>query len=184
MTDEEIVVLVQKGETEKFGEIVGRYEKKLYWYIKGLVNQKDEEVEDLLQEVFIGAYENIREFDTKKKFSSWIYRIAHNKAIDFFRKKRVKIADIDIGEWDELFEAGNKLFEEIEIELEEKKKLGRIIGQLEVKYKEVVLLYFFEDKSYEEISDILQIPSSNVGVMLFRAKKQLKEKMTNEKNKT
>ena len=78
MTDEEIVRLVQLGEKEKYGEIVERYERQLLIYVRRLINQREEEVEDLVQDVFISAYVNIQGFDHKLKFSSWIYRIAHN----------------------------------------------------------------------------------------------------------
>lgn len=132
------------------------------------------EVEDVVEDSLISAYENLNGFDTSKKFSSWIYRIAHNKAIDYFKKKRIKSEEIDSR--DEILETRNeKLIEELEIEKEEKKVVARAIENLELKYREVVLLYYFEEKSYEEISDILHIPVSNVGVLLFRAKIMLKK---------
>lgn len=173
MIDEEIVALIQKGNKEKFREIVERYETKLFWYVKRLVNQPGEEVEDLLQEVFLNAYVNLQGFDTGKKFSSWIYRIAHNKAIDYFKKKKIKRVEIV----EEMEADDKKLIEELEIEKEERGKIRRLVADLELKYKEVIELFYFEEKNYEEISDILHIPTSNVGVLLNRAKKKLKEKL-------
>lgn len=172
MSDEEIARKVQGGEKEIYGEIVERYEKKLFGYIKGLTNRTDEEVEDLAQETLVSAYINVQGFDPKKKFSSWIYRIAHNKTIDFFKKKRGVKMDED--GW-EMVGGREKMAEEIEIEREKKEEMGKAIGKLEVKYREVIMLYYFEEKDYEEISDILRIPTTNVGVLLYRAKKKLKE---------
>ena len=182
MTDEEIVLKIQKGSKETFAEIVDRYQGKLYGYLRRITNQPAEEVEDLLQEVFISAYINIRGFDIKKSFSSWIYRIAHNKAIDFFKKKKLKkvtALDEDNEEW---IVKEEKLQEELEIEAEQKKKISLASTTLELPYKEVVELYYFEDKSYEEISDILHIPTTNVGVLLFRAKKTLQKLLADIKN--
>lgn len=173
MTDEELVVKIQKGQREMFGEIIDRYQGKLFGYVKNMVNQKNEEVEDLVADTFLKAYENILGCDPKKKFSSWIYRIAHNRAIDYFKKRKLKVDEIDDKE--EILVTKEKLMEEIEIEKEQRTMIGKAIKGLELNYREVVLLYFFEEKSYEEISDILKIPTSNVGVLLFRAKKQLKQ---------
>ena len=180
MTDEKIVELVRGGDKEKYSEIVERYEKKMFYYIKRMINQADEEVEDLVQEVLVAAYENLAGFDTKKKFSSWIYRIAHNKAIDYFKKKKMNI-DVDIGENEEYWMSKGRLPEDIEIDRQEGEELRKAVNGLEMKYREVIWLYYFEEKNYDEISDILRIPTSNVGVLLFRAKEKLKNRY--EKNK-
>jgi len=175
MTDEEVVRLIQNGDKEKFGEIVERYQEKLFWYVKGVINQNNEEVEDVVQEVFLSSYENILSFDCNKKFSSWIYRIAHNKAIDTFKKKRVKKESIE--DYDEFFGNDDKLLEELQIDKEKEESVEKAINKLELKYKEVVRLYYFDQKSYDEISDILRIPTGNVGVLLFRAKSILKKEL-------
>jgi len=173
MTDEEIIKTVQEGNSEVYGEIVKRYEKQIYRYIKRLTNQEYDTVEDLTQDTFISGYENIMSFDVDQKFSSWLYRVAHNKCIDFFRKKRVKTTTTE--EKEELIESNDKLIEELEIEKEKNLKVNMAIESLELKYREVILLYYFEDKSYEDISDILHIQTSNVGVILNRAKEKLKK---------
>jgi RNA polymerase sigma-70 factor (ECF subfamily) len=173
MSDEEIVKLIQDREREKFGEIIERYQGKLYGYLKNLTNQKQEEVEDLVEEVLVGAYINLQDFDTKRKFSSWIFRIAHNRAVDYFKKKKIKIIEIEDNE--EIFGDKQKLLEDVEIEKENSKNINRAVESLELKYREVILLYYFEDKNYEEISDILHIPTNNVGVILYRGKEKLKK---------
>jgi RNA polymerase sigma-70 factor, ECF subfamily len=177
VSDEKIVKKIQDGDKEKFGEIIEKYQGKLFGYIKNLINQNNMEVEDVVEDTLVLAYQNLNGFDTSKKFSSWIYRIAHNKAIDYFKKKRLKTTVLD----DEL-EIGLKdgLFEELEIEKNDKKMVAKAVNSLEIKYKEVVVLYFFEDKSYEEISDILHLPVSNVGVLLYRAKDKLKILLKND----
>ncbi len=123
-----------------------------------------------MEESLIAAYQNLQGFDDNQKFSSWILRIAHNKTVDYIKKKKPKLAGDEL----EDVKDDKKLFEELEIERENKKELYKAIGKLELKYREVIVLYFFEEKSYEEISDILRITTNNVGVILNRAKEKLK----------
>lgn len=177
MTDEELVALIQRGDKGKFGEIIERYQNKLFWYVKGIINQDNEEVEDVVQEAFLSSYINIQGFDCKKKFSSWIYRITHNKAIDTFKRKRLKKESMDI--YEEILKNDSKLLEELQIDKEKEEAVEKAINKLELKYKEVVRLYFYDNKSYDEISDILRIPTNNVGVLLYRAKNRLKKELKN-----
>ena len=170
LTDEKIVVRIQSGETEIFGKIIDRYQRRLAGFIKKIIGNHDE-VDDLVENSLVAAYVNIQDFDTKKKFSSWILRIAHNITVDFIKKKKPLILPED---WDEA-DKNNKLFEEMEIEREEKIKINGALEKLELKYREVLVLKYFEDKSYEEISDILHTSTSNVGVIIKRAQSKLRE---------
>ncbi|MDD3480715.1 MAG: sigma-70 family RNA polymerase sigma factor [Patescibacteria group bacterium] len=170
-SDEELILYIQNNFGDGFSEVIDRYEKKLLGYITRIL--KDEDLsEDVLQETFIAAYENINGFDPKRKFSSWIYRIAHNKAINEIRKGKNKVSIDDAPEI-----ASSEGREKIEAELgkkEVKKVLEKEIETLPLKYKEIVILRFFEEKSYEEISDILKIPISTVGVRIRRGLAKLK----------
>ncbi|MFA6250532.1 MAG: RNA polymerase sigma factor [Candidatus Shapirobacteria bacterium] len=176
VTDEEVVQKVQGGEKEGYVKVVERYQKKLFWYLQRLINQPNEEVEDVLQDVFINAYTNLKGFDTRRKFSSWVYRIAHNKAVDYMKKKKLKTTTIEDKE--EFFETNEKLFEELAIERERAREVKKTIECLEVKYREVIVLYFYDEKSYEDISEILHVPTGHVGVLLKRAKEKLKKLMS------
>ena len=177
MSDEEVIARVGKGKREEYGEIIERYQGKLYGYLKNMTNQSQEEVEDLVEETLISAYINLQSFDVNKKFSSWIFRIAHNKAIDYFKKKKIRTTDLENQE--ELVGDKEKLIEEIEIKKEKVREMNKSIEQLELKYREVVLLYYFDEQTYDEISDILHIPTTNVGVLLHRAKEKLKNILKN-----
>jgi len=177
MTDEEVVVLVCKGDKNKFALIIERYEDKLFRYIKRLANQSSEDVEDILSEVFLSAYSNLQGFDSHKNFGSWIYRIAHNKVIDYFKSKKCSYLLNEDSE--ELIWNKDQFFEDLEIEKENRQIVNDAIPTLELKYKEVILLYYFEEKSYQEISDILHISVNQVGVLIYRAKKYLKQKLKN-----
>ena len=174
MTDEEIIKLVVSGQSEEYGKIIERYEKRLRGFIYKIMGNNPE-VDDLVEDSLISAYQNLNGFDTKQQFSSWILRIAHNKTVDFIRKKKPKLVGDELDDVKE----DKKLIEDLEIEKESKKELHRAINKLELKYREIVVLYYFEDKSYEEISDILHTTTSNVGVMLSRAKQKLKNVIRN-----
>ncbi|MHA1211225.1 MAG: RNA polymerase sigma factor, partial [Candidatus Heimdallarchaeota archaeon] len=88
-TDEEIARLVQSGNIDIFGEIVNRYEEKIKRYGRKFLSGI-QDIEDIVQDVFLKTYENIQSFDTKRKFSSWIYRIAHNEFVNALKKHKKK----------------------------------------------------------------------------------------------
>jgi RNA polymerase sigma-70 factor (ECF subfamily) len=171
-TDEELVgqVLI---EPDYFLCLMKRYEIKLLRYIKRISNLRDEEVEDVLQDVFIKVYKNLNDFDSDLKFSSWIYRIAHNQVISNFRRNRSRPQAI----WDEDDNILKNITEEFNIEKEIdlkilKNNINIILSQMDKKYREALVLKFLEEKDYQEISDILKKPIGTVGTLISRGKKQ------------
>ena len=177
LSDKEIVKKVTDGELDKYELIVSRYQSKLKRYVTRLTNRQDD-VDDVLQEVFIKVYKNLRQYNHKLKFSSWIYRIAHNESVNLIKSGWIqKITSLD-----NLFNIGHT--SNLEETLDKQaliKQLKLCLGQLEIKYKEPLVLYYFEDKSYEEISDILRIPIKTVGVLIFRGRKKIKNICKNDK---
>lgn len=183
LLDEELAVLVQGGNKEAFEEIVGRYEKQLYHFALRLCRKKDL-AEDIVQDSFLRAYQNIQSFDARKKFSSWIFRIVHNRAMDILRKEK-KYLDIDIEDLPEI-EDSKRLSEEIAKELDGlavKQKMRTALEQVPVKYREVIILRYFHEMEYEEISDILKIPKNTVGTFLSRGKAALRETLSGKLTK-
>jgi RNA polymerase sigma-70 factor (ECF subfamily) len=174
VSDTDIVKKVQNGDVEAFGELVIRYEKKIDRYLSKFL-YVSEDAEDILQDVFLKVYSNIQSFDTTQPFSPWIYRIAHNEAINFLKKR--KPASFSLFDVDVLFPhpiAKEETHTETEKELT-KKMLDKSMDKLDIKYKEVLLLYFYEDMSYKEISQTLHIPVSSVGVRITRGKEKLEK---------
>ncbi len=172
MKDEELAKLVQEKNLDAFTILVERYESKLTRYGKRFLFE-DASVEDAVQRVFLKTYKNIQGFDISRKFSSWIYRIAHNEFINIIKKKHrdpFLFFDPDI-----IFNYPSKenILEKIKKD-EEKRDTEELLGDLKPKYREILILYYFEDKDYREISDILKIPVSTVGVRLKRAKEKIK----------
>ncbi len=172
-TDEELVVLVQKGDIPSFSLIVKRYEKKLLRYGRRFLFNY-ENIEDAVQAIFIKVYENINSFQSTKKFSPWIYRIAHNHFINIIKKTKKEpflFFDADI-----IYSFTNKKNTLNDIKKEEElKEIDSYLKNINTKYREVIVLYYFEDKNYKEIADILGIPISTVGIRLKRGREQIKK---------
>lgn len=175
-TDAALVTMSLES-AQHFALLMGRYEQKLLRYIHRLTNIRQEEAEDILQDVFIKVYYNLRDYDPELKFSSWIYRIAHNVAISSFRKK-------DARPEGHTWELEDYQLEQISGELNveqdvdhalQKETVQGVLAQMDVKYREVLVLKYLEDKSYEEISDILKKPSGTIATLLNRAKKKFKK---------
>lgn len=176
VTDNELVMKVQKGKIEYFDCIIERYDQKLFLYVMRFLCNP-EETRDLVQNVFVKTLNNIDSFDTSKKFSSWIYRIAHNETMNWFAKNNQrKIVSIDdltnTRDYLETADASQTALEEwFMIELRD--DLADALEKMPKNYAEVLRMKYFEDRSYKEISEILGKPTSSIGTLLRRAKKRL-----------
>ena len=174
-SDQEMVTRTIKNK-QAFTAIVDRYEAPLLRYISRLGCKEPGVARDLLQEIFIKTFVHLNDYDHSLQFSSWIYRIAHNETVSYFRKEKSRPGVLTRAEDFFRFEtiaddAGlGDQNEPRHTALEIKGALDR----LEPRYREVIVLKFFEEKSYEEISDILQIPQGTVATLISRAKKKIK----------
>src|ERR1035437_7578603 len=136
-TDEQVAALVQKGDKEAFGTLMDRYERKFFSYGRKFLTGQDN-IEDVVQEVFIKTYQNIKSFDTSQKFSPWIYRIAHNTYVNALRKNAkspLRFFDFDT------FTA-HPVFEDTMPAEKEQRRVGKIIDQgldkLSPEYREII----------------------------------------------
>ncbi|HTR18485.1 MAG TPA: RNA polymerase sigma factor [Candidatus Paceibacterota bacterium] len=172
-TDEIVATRVQQGDSEAFGELVERYEDKLMRYARKFLRDPDD-AKDIVQEVFIKAYENIQSFDATRRFSPWIYRIAHNEFVNAIKKRaRGPVFGIDL---DVVFPhlAAGETADDQALERDTKEILEQCLDELDPKYREPLVLYYFEGLSYKDMADVLRIPMSTVGVRLARGKASLK----------
>ena len=172
-TDEEVAGHVQGGQSDRFGELVERYQEKLLRYGRRFL--RDDDAEDIVQDIFIKAYENIQSFDTTRRFSPWIYRIAHNEFVNAIKKQsRGPVFGIDV---DEIFPhiAAPERAEDKALSRDARETLERYLKELDPKYREPLVLYYFEDMSYKDIADVLHIPISTVGVRIARGKSSLQK---------
>ena len=168
--DEELALLVQSGKVEFFDFLIERYENKIRRYSRKFLSDY-EDINDILQDVFIKAYKNIQSFDTKRKFSPWLYRIAHNELVNALKKKKrnpLPLFDLDV--FFPQYFSDNSLNQQIDRQ-DMREIIDKCLDKLELKYREPIILYYFEELNYKEIADVMQIPISTVGIRIKRAKK-------------
>ena len=172
-TDNELVRM-SLDNPDDFLYLTKRYESKLLHYIMRITKFSREDAEDVLQNVFIKTYYNLNEFDKDLKFSSWIYRIAHNQAVSEIRKKNVRPTISFEKEDIDRFEDAFDIIKEIDNSLD-RETIDKALSMLDEKYREVLILRFLDEKDYVEIADILKKPVSTVGNLILRGKKLFKE---------
>lgn len=177
-TDEELVTLSLESQLA-FAVLIKRYQDKLRRYIHRISNVSAEDGSDILQDVFIKIYKNLNNFDISLKFSSWAYRITRNQCISNFRKLSVRPQSILFDDDDKFL---NNIASEFDLEkeiiaMENKDIIVKILSVMDYKYREVLELKFLEEKSYQEISDILRKPIGTIATLINRAKKQFKDEL-------
>lgn len=173
-TDEVVVEYVRSQDQESYAILVDRYQHKLLRYATSLIHDENK-ASDVVQEAFIKAFINLNGFDTNKKFSSWIYRITHNEAINIIKKYT---KEIPLPEGVDLADS-----QDIEADFEQQENSIRIrehLAKLPIIYAEPLALRYLEDKTYEEISDILHLPTGTVGTRINRAKILMKHLCQNQ----
>lgn len=181
-SDEELVRMTLLDKSV-FGVIVDRYQAKLTRYVARLGIRDVDDQLDVLQEIFLKTYKNLNGFDSSLKFSSWIYRIAHNEAISWYRKKNVRPEGHLIGDSEEIISFLGDKEELADVTFDKTvnaKEVNKALLEIDEKYREAIILRFFEHKEYDEISDILKIPVGSVGTLLHRGKKQLAAALNHE----
>lgn len=175
-----------KGNQDAYAWLMRKYKGPIRNLIFKMVNRK-EEIDDLLQEVFIKAFNSLQNYNQEFAFSTWIYRIAINNTIDYLRKKKIDAFSIDEENDDEesagKFELADTTYAaDAKIILEQRQQIiNDAINSLPEKYKKIIELRHKEELSYEEIAEILNLPIGTVKAHLFRARellnKYLKDKL-------
>lgn len=164
LSDEKIIEKVRSIDRELYSIIIERYQNKLLRYANNLIKDRHR-AEDAVQESFIKAFVNLKGFDTKKKFSSWIYRIVHNETINIIKKYSKEVPFLENVHF--------KNNEDIEKDFDQREVVSNVkkcLRKMPLLYSEPLSLYFIEEKSYEDISDILRIPMGTVATRISRAK--------------
>ncbi|MDB5195325.1 MAG: subfamily polymerase sigma factor [Parcubacteria group bacterium] len=180
-TDQEAVAATL-ADRHSFSLLVERYQLPLSRYVARLGNLDPDTVKDILQEAFIKTYLNLNDYDPALPFSSWLYRIAHNETMMHFRRQKsrpqVLKHESDMTLFEQIPDELN-IFEEGDARLRGE-RIQRALQDLKPQHRDVLILRFFEDKSYEEISDILRIPQGTVATHLARGKTALERRLRQE----
>ncbi len=162
-------------DAQYFTYIVARYEAKFRRYISRL-GVAAEYIDDVLQNIFIKIYINLADFNSSLSFSSWAYRIAHNETISFYRHRKARPEGNAIPVPEEIIEnIANDVDVVAHVEHGLRAEvLQTTLSHLSADARNIIVLRYFEEKSYEEISDILRVPLGTVATKIFRAKRELK----------
>lgn len=170
MSDEELVDYIREKDNQSYSVLVGRYAGKIERYALSILKDEDAAAE-AAQDAFIKAYQNLMSFDARRKFSSWLYRIAHNECMDLLRRgKRVETMDDD---FDVADDSDGPL--ESAMRSESAGHVRDCVNDLPVTYREPIYLFYMDGRSYEEISDILRLPIGTVGTRVARGRAALKK---------
>jgi len=177
LSDEQLAVLSLEDHLS-FSVLMNRYQDKLLNYIRRISGLSFDDARDVLQDIFLKVYLNLNDFDRDLKFSSWIYSIARNQVISNYRKIKVRPEGSAIPIDENVIQ---KFIYDFDIEKEidikiTNKKIFSVLDDLKQKWKEVLVLKFFEEKDYNEISDIIKKPVGTVASIINKAKKEFKKK--------
>jgi RNA polymerase sigma-70 factor (ECF subfamily) len=173
--DSRLARKAQRGDREAFEVILTRYERPIFSFIYHFFHSPSL-CEDLTQETFLRAWRFIKSFRTKEKLSTWLFSIAKNLCIDELRRMRKgATVDIDSVDPESLVSDGDPTGNPLEasIRLEEGELLRRAIARMPEKYRACIILFYFNELSYEEIAKVMEISLSNTKILLFRGKKML-----------
>jgi RNA polymerase sigma-70 factor (ECF subfamily) len=186
LSDQEIIERARQGRESAFRELIGRYERPVFSLIYRLVRDR-ERAEDLSQDTFIKVMNALDRYDPTYKFSSWIFKIAHNTALDHLRKKEPETLSLDgsphartaaeieattltpasTAESPEDYAASRELGTEIE----------KAIGTLRYEYRTAILMCHVEGRPYEEIAEIMDVPLGTVKTYIHRGRNELKRQL-------
>jgi len=174
-----VCLAVEQGDQKAYAELMSRYKDSIYFMLLKMVNNRDD-ADDLTIEAFGKAFKNLHQYTPDYAFSTWLFKIATNNCIDFIRRKRKMTFSIDKGieseSGDEMqFEIKSPLLDPEEKMIKKQKAvlMRDVVEKLKPRYKRLVELRYFQERSYEEIADELQLPLGTVKAQLFRAREFL-----------
>lgn len=171
--EKRIILAAKKKDLRAFEELLFLYEKRIYNYIFKLIGQKQDS-EDLTQEVFIKLYKNLGSINPDKNFKTWLYTIATNTIYDWFRRKARRPELFIIDNEGGLLETSDT---ELTYKIADNDSLKQAFDNIKPIYKQVLLLFYYQGFSYQEIGEILSAPLNTVKTYIRRAKIALKEEL-------
>ena len=177
-SDRELVATAVSGGEGSFEELVRRYQRPISAYVYRMVGNYESAL-DLTQEIFIKVYGSLRRYKAEFKFSTWIYKIAHNSAVDHLRRNATREHSLIVGpegeQYDLPVESG-RLSPEQESERKERRiKIESVVRALPANYRELIILRHSQDLSYEEIVEVTGLPLGTVKNRLFRAREMMRQ---------
>ncbi|OGH89126.1 MAG: hypothetical protein A2537_00495 [Candidatus Magasanikbacteria bacterium RIFOXYD2_FULL_36_9] len=172
LTDKDLVMLAVKGDMKAFERLVSIYEKPIFGYILRFVNHK-ENAEDLTQETFIKIFRSLKTFDPEYKFKTWLFTVATNTVYDWLRKAKKNKEMFIVDDPDINFETIDDRFSYKLIE--DKELIDNALKNIKPVYQSAIVLFYRDELTYDEISEVLNVPINTVKTYIYRAKKALSE---------
>ena len=178
LTDGELIIDAIGGREDGFEELVRRYQRPIIGYVFRMLGDYESSL-DVTQEVFIKVYNSLHRYSSDYKFSTWLYRIAHNAAIDHMRRNSVSPQSIETenadGTYQMQIESPNPSPEQDRERSEWRIEIDQVVRRLPEAYKQLILLRHAQDLSYDEIAAITRLPLGTVKNRLFRAREMMRE---------
>lgn len=178
LTDGELIVSAVAGRTDGFEELVRRYQRPITGYVFRMLGNYESSL-DVTQEVFIKVYNSLAKYSDEYKFSTWLYRIAHNAAIDHMRRNSMATQSIEVENADGTFqlqiESRNPSPEQEHERGEWRSEIEAVVKCLPAAYRDLIVLRHSHDLSYDEIAEITALPLGTVKNRLFRAREMMRE---------
>jgi RNA polymerase sigma-70 factor (ECF subfamily) len=177
MEEVQYIKQVQQGNSAMFAPLVDKYQHYVFTVVFRVLKNR-ETAEEAAQDVFVKAFKRIQTYRFDAKFSTWLYPIARNTAIDYTRKKSHITASIDNDErfFDMADTKSSNSFARVK-QLQRKEIIEQLINRLPVRDAELITLFYLKEQSIEEIAELLELSASNVKVKLFRLRKRLKKEL-------
>ena len=184
LTDEQLVEIAVNENSEAFGEIVRRWERKIFALCFGMLSREDE-ARDAAQETFIAAYRNLKNFRGEARVSSWLHRIAVNQCLTVKRRAKTRgesFLEDENGAEEKVFVAPAHQSPSRKTEHSERLELvRRAVSSLPEDLRQVIVMKEFEEMTFQEISDALNVPLSTIKSRVYTALKQLRMKLEKSK---
>lgn len=177
-TDAALIAATLAGDPGAFRVLMERYQRAIFGYLYRLLFRDAESARELTQTVFMKAYEHLASVDRERPFTPWLYRIAHNEAANWMRaRERHPETGLEPEQWSRLADPAGDSPEAAQAAGEERALLLRALDSLPHRYREALVLFFFEERSYEDIAAILNVRLGTVGTLIHRAKEQLRQRL-------
>lgn len=178
LTDAELIDVSISGREESFEELVRRYQRPIVGYVFRMLGDYDSAL-DVTQEVFIKVYNSLHRYSSDYKFSTWLYRIAHNATIDHLRRNSTNTQSIETetadGAYQLQIESRDPSPEKDRERKEWRVEIEAVVKRLPTAYRELILLRHSQDLSYDEIAEVTGLPLGTVKNRLFRAREMMRE---------
>ena len=185
-SDESLVARVISGEEDLFGSLVRRYQTRVHAHVSRMIGHREDAL-DLTQEIFLKVFQALPRFNPDYKFSTWLFRIAGNAAIDHLRKRRPRTVPLEIPDPERERGVSSTEYSTGDLDpygllrnTERGRAIAEAIAELPMEFRELIALRHFAGLSYEEIAEVKQMPLGTVKNKLFRARAVLKERLAGE----